>query len=76
VVEVFLGSIYSLFVGFLSSLKRGKKFLKGIMIVWHADIWVLWRVRNDKIFLEVAGEETRFSLFVLRVVCQPSRLYC
>ncbi|KAK2419028.1 hypothetical protein QL285_041167 [Trifolium repens] len=50
VVEVFPGSIYSLFVGFLSSLKCGKKFLKGIMMVWHADIWVLWRVRNDKIF--------------------------
>jgi hypothetical protein len=50
VVEVFPGSIISLFVGFLSSLKRGKKLPKGIMIVWHAVMWVIWRVRNDKIF--------------------------
>jgi hypothetical protein len=50
VVEVFSGSILSLFVGFLSSLKHGKKLLKGIMMVWQAVMWVLWRVRNDKIF--------------------------
>jgi hypothetical protein len=36
VVEVFPGSIHSLFVGFLSSLNRGKKLRKGIMMVWHA----------------------------------------
>jgi hypothetical protein len=47
VVEVFPGSIHSLFVGFLSSLNRGKKLRKGIMMVWHAVMWVLWRVRND-----------------------------
>jgi hypothetical protein len=50
VVEVFPGNFGSLFEGFLSSLKCGKKSLKGIRLVWHAVIWVLWRVRNDKIF--------------------------
>jgi exonuclease III len=50
VVEVFPGNFCSLFEGFLSSLKCGKKSLKGIRLVWHAVIWVLWRVRNDKIF--------------------------
>jgi hypothetical protein len=50
VVEVFPGSIYFLFVGFFSSFKRGKKPLKGTMMVWHAVMWVLiWCVRNHKI---------------------------
>ncbi|KAK2417808.1 hypothetical protein QL285_040065 [Trifolium repens] len=49
-VEVLPGNFSSLIEGFLSSIICGKKFLKGIRMVWHAVIWFLWRVRNDKIF--------------------------
>jgi hypothetical protein len=28
----------------------GKKGVKGMMIIWHAMMWCLWRVRNDVIF--------------------------
>jgi hypothetical protein len=54
VVEVFSGNICSLFEGFLSFFKRGKKFSKGILLVWHVVIWIFWRVRNDKIFSDKA----------------------
>lgn len=27
-----------------------KKIRKGISIVWLAYVWVLWRVRNDRVF--------------------------
>ncbi|MCH99283.1 hypothetical protein A2U01_0020295, partial [Trifolium medium] len=27
-----------------------KKAKKGLLLVWHAVIWVLWRTRNEKIF--------------------------
>jgi hypothetical protein len=50
VVEVFPGNICSFFEGVLSSLKYGKKSSKGILMVWHAVIWILWRVRNGKFF--------------------------
>jgi hypothetical protein len=48
VVEVFLGNICSHFEGFFSSLKRGKKSSKGILMVWNAVLWILWRARIDK----------------------------
>jgi hypothetical protein len=50
VVKVLLGSIWSIFKGFLSLISRGKKLLNEILMVWHAVIWILWRVRNNKIF--------------------------
>jgi hypothetical protein len=50
VVEVSPNNIASHFNGFLSSLKCGKKSLKGLRMVWHVVIWTLWRVRNEKIF--------------------------
>jgi hypothetical protein len=50
VVEVFPGNICSFFEGLLSSLKYGKKSSKGILMVWHAVIWILWRVRNGNFF--------------------------
>jgi hypothetical protein len=50
VVEVSPGNIASHFIGFLSSLKCGKKPRKGLGMVWHVVLWTLWRVRNDKIF--------------------------
>jgi hypothetical protein len=48
VVEVLPENIVSHFQSFLSSFKGGKRPLKGIMMVWQAVIWTIWRVRNDK----------------------------
>jgi hypothetical protein len=50
VVEVLPGNIVSHFQSFLSSFKGGKRPRKGIMLVWQAVIWTIWRVRNDKVF--------------------------
>lgn len=27
-----------------------KKLIKGFRLIWHAAIWVIWKMRNDKIF--------------------------
>jgi len=35
---------------------RGKIFRKGFWLIWHATIWVLCRVRNDKFFNNVLKE--------------------
>jgi hypothetical protein len=48
VVEVFPGNSSSHFEGSLSSLKRDKKSSKGILMVWHAVLGILWRARNGK----------------------------
>jgi hypothetical protein len=29
---------------------RNKKLNKGASIIWHADIWTIWNMRNDRIF--------------------------
>jgi hypothetical protein len=50
VVEVISGSISSFLEGFLASISKGKKSHKGILLVWHAVIWLLWRTRNEKNF--------------------------
>jgi hypothetical protein len=50
VVEVILGSLCSFLECFLKSISRGKKSRQGILLVWHAVLWSLWRVRNEKIF--------------------------
>jgi hypothetical protein len=50
VVEVLPGNIVSHFQSILSSLKGGRRPLKGIMMVWQAIIWTIWRARNDKFF--------------------------
>jgi hypothetical protein len=34
----------------LASITRGEKSRKGILLVWHATIWLLWRTRNEKKF--------------------------
>ena len=26
------------------------KYQKGFLLIWHTMIWVLWKVRNDRIF--------------------------
>lgn len=37
---------------------RNKKALKGLWLIWHTTVWVVWQVRNNKIFKdEVCGIE-------------------
>jgi hypothetical protein len=33
-----------------SSEGNNNKFLKGLWLIWHATIWVIWNVRNKRIF--------------------------
>jgi hypothetical protein len=42
-------SISSIFESFLVPYRKGKVGLKGVLLVWHAAIWVLWHARNDRI---------------------------
>jgi hypothetical protein len=35
---------------FLKVYRIGKNGHKGVLMVWHAVVWALWRARNDKIF--------------------------
>ncbi|GAU14645.1 hypothetical protein TSUD_97090 [Trifolium subterraneum] len=50
VVSVVPVTLSSLCESFLKVYRKGKQGLKGILLVWHAVVWVLWRARNDKIF--------------------------
>jgi hypothetical protein len=51
-------TILSLFESFLVPLRKGKFGCKGVLMVWHAVIWTLWRTRNERIFSNVmAGIE-------------------
>jgi hypothetical protein len=59
VVEILSGNIWFLLDIFLSSIDRDRKAKKGLLLVWHAMIWVIWRTRNDKFFSNtesVSGE--------------------
>jgi hypothetical protein len=42
----------NLFISFASFVGNGssKKRKKGLAVIWHALIWVIWKVRNDRIF--------------------------
>ncbi|GAU36827.1 hypothetical protein TSUD_320640 [Trifolium subterraneum] len=44
---------YGLFVG----CGGNKKIRKGYSIVWLAFVWVIWRIRNDRIFNNINGNE-------------------
>lgn len=33
-----------------SAKVRNKKLCKGYWLIWHAVIWVLWKIRNERIF--------------------------
>jgi hypothetical protein len=50
VVEVIWKDIWIFFGNFFSSINRGKNVYKGLLLVWHAVLLVLWQTRNDKIF--------------------------
>jgi hypothetical protein len=43
-------SISSLLESFLSCFRVKKNGAKGILLVWHAVLWALWRARNERIF--------------------------
>lgn len=42
----------NMFIFFLcwSGWERNKKIRRGLWLIWHAAIWVIWRVRNNRIF--------------------------
>jgi hypothetical protein len=42
---------YAILVGYGSNRKRRK----GLSVIWLAFVWVLWRVRNDRVFNNVGG---------------------
>jgi hypothetical protein len=39
-----------LLVSFLGPFRKRKQDCKGILLVWHADTWVLWWTHNNRIF--------------------------
>ncbi|KAK2422414.1 hypothetical protein QL285_032949 [Trifolium repens] len=40
----------SIFETFRAMRRIRKEGRKGILMVWHAVVWILWRARNDRIF--------------------------
>jgi hypothetical protein len=41
----------SIFETFRDMCRIKKEGRRGILMVWHAALWTLWRTRNEKIFL-------------------------
>jgi hypothetical protein len=50
ITSVVPSTIGSLFQCFLPLFRNCKHALKGVILIWHAVIWVLWRTRNERIF--------------------------
>ncbi|CAJ2675952.1 unnamed protein product [Trifolium pratense] len=48
-ISVLPDSVSSLLNSFLNCYRKKNGF-KGVLLVWHAVIWVIWRVRNERIF--------------------------
>jgi hypothetical protein len=48
--SVVSSTISSLFQYFFPIFRNRKHALKGVILIWHAVIWVLWRTRNERIF--------------------------
>jgi hypothetical protein len=44
------GSIGSLFKCFFTSFRNRKHTLKGVILIWHTVMWVLWQTQNERIF--------------------------
>lgn len=61
---------------------RDKRLRKGFWLIWHATIWEVWRVRNDKIFNEVTKrvdevvEEIQVLAWKWFLHCLKSALAC
>jgi hypothetical protein len=39
-----------MFLSFFGALKVAKKSRKGVVMLWQAVVWGIWRARNDVIF--------------------------
>jgi hypothetical protein len=50
VLSVVSSTLFSMCESFLKGCRIGKQRFKGVLLVWHAIIWTLWRAMNDKIF--------------------------
>jgi hypothetical protein len=51
-VEVFPDTVGAMFLSFFGAFKVAKKRHMGIVMLWQAVIWVIWRGRNDVIFAQ------------------------
>jgi hypothetical protein len=55
-------SIGALFRCFLVPIRHRMNASKGMLLVWHAVIWVLWKARNERIFRGIViGPEEIFD---------------
>jgi hypothetical protein len=48
-VEVLSDNVGALFSSIFGALKS-KKAHKGMIMIWNAILWVIWKTRNDAIF--------------------------
>jgi hypothetical protein len=48
--EVMPDTIGAMFLSFFGALKVAKKSRKGVVMLWQAVVWGIWRARNDVIF--------------------------
>jgi hypothetical protein len=69
---------------FVSSLGVNKKINRGLLLIWHASIWVLWNKRNAKLFsgkacqvIEVVDEikQVAWQWFIHRLAKSPCLFY-
>jgi hypothetical protein len=55
-------SVGSLFRCFLQSIRHRKQASKGVTLVWHALIWILWKAHDEWIFTAIViGPEEIFD---------------
>jgi hypothetical protein len=64
-------TIGSLFQCFLPLFRNCKHALKGVILIWHAVIWVLWQTKNERIFrgIVVGPEEIFYRIQVVSWKC-------
>jgi hypothetical protein len=55
-------TIGSLFQCFLQFFLKSEVRLKGVVMIWHAVIWVLWRTRREKIFRRKLSSQKIFLI--------------
>jgi hypothetical protein len=68
-----VGSIYNWLIipMFLPLFRNCKHALKGVILIWHAVIWVLWQTKNERIFrgIVVGPEEIFYRIQVVSWKC-------
>jgi hypothetical protein len=40
-----------MFLSFFGAFKPSKKLHKGVVMIWQAVVWVIWKTKNDDIFV-------------------------